>query len=283
MIKTNKKKATRTKTARTRFDVLRFWLKRLGGLLVIATLMVWSAAWFFLSDTDERLYQAAHNKVIEVSLEHGFSIENILVEGRVHTDPDIILGLLNVQSGDALLEFDPTDAHELIEQVSWVKGVRIERRFPDTIFVGIDERVPIGMWSRNDRLSVIDQEGAILTDHDLKRFSDLIIFKGPNVHKEAQGFLSLLGAEPIVAKEIKEAVYIDRRRWDVLTQNGTRIKLPEQDLGLALRRLALSHENDQLLTRDLISIDLRQAEKIVVRTNPGHVQEYKAELSSGGI
>ncbi len=251
--------------------------------MAIVTAVLWAGAWFFLSDTDEKLVRAVHEKVIAASVENGFVVENILVEGRVHTDPDIILGLLNVQSGDALLEFNPKQARSLIKQVSWVKDVRVERRLPNTIYVGIDERVPIGIWSRNDRVSVIDQEGTILTDHDLDRFAHLIVFEGPNVHKEAFELLKIVSAEPLIIEQIKRAEFIDRRRWDVITRSGIRVKLPEHDLGLALRRLALSHEVDQLLAKDLLSIDLRQAQKIVVRTNPGHVQEYKAQLSSGGI
>ena len=53
------------------------------------------------------------------------------------------------------------------------------------------------------------------------------------------------------------------------------MKLPEGQADQALGRLAEAQARDQLLDKKLTVIDLRQAERIIVQTAPGQVEDYK--------
>ena len=57
------------------------------------------------------------------------------------------------------------------------------------------------------------------------------------------------------------------------------MKLPEDDVALALRRLSKAQEDDNLLDKELISIDLRDPMRMIIRTRPGAVHEYKSSAS----
>lgn len=210
----------------------------------------------------------------------GFEVENILVEGRYYTDGELLLTLLNVEKGEALFNLNITEAKKQIENISWVKNVVIERRFPDTIYLKLEERVPLALLQKDGKLSLIDEEGIFLTDKNLGKFSDLVIVTGEDVEKQVGAFLKLLEAEPLLRNKVEAVQYVSQRRWNVKLKNGLLIKLPEEDLPLIMAQLAKHQEKDGLLDKDIKSIDVRTFPRIIVQTHPGAAYSYEAQYSA---
>lgn len=261
-----------------RSTATRLWLTRFGVTSGALALTLWAGAWFFLSDADSRTANWIRQGVLNATADMGFSVANILVEGRVNADREVLMAVLGVQKGDPLFALDPAAAKAQLERISWVKLAQVERRLPDTIYVGLQERRPLALWQKDKKLRLIDAEGQVLTEDNLKKFSDLVVVIGEDAPQKAPALLGLLAAEPEIAKRVQSASWIGGRRWDMTFADGTLVQLPEEDVGLALRRLAQAHGEDGLLDRDIVSIDLREQGNIIVRTRPGMVQEYKAGL-----
>ena len=243
-------------------------------------MLFWGVAWFWLSDTPQRLADAAGNKIQKIAAAQGFAVQNILVEGRKNTDPDVLRALINTERGDPIFAFNPAETKELIERISWVREAQVERRLPDTIYIGLVERRPLALWQNKGKVRLIDVDGVTLADNKLEKFSDLIILVGEDAPKYAPELLRMLHVEPSLKDRVEAASRVGGRRWDLKTKNGIAVKLPEGDLGLSLRRLAKAQEEDGLLDKDIESVDLREADRITVRTRPGAVKEYKAGLGS---
>ncbi|MGB3214751.1 MAG: cell division protein FtsQ/DivIB, partial [Alphaproteobacteria bacterium] len=79
-------------------------------------------------------------------------------------------------------------------------------------------------------------------------------------------------------ERVDNAQLIENRRWNLLLKSGAVVKLPESDVGLALRTLALSQEKEQIMDWDISAIDLRDPGRIIFRTKLGKVREYKTGL-----
>ena len=270
-----------------RIDFMMLWLRRFGMILAGVVFTVWLGAWFWLSGAVQSAADWSYHSAIQKSAEAGFSVENILVEGRVNTDPDVLLGLVNIRKGDPIFSFEPDVARDLIERISWVKSVHVERRLPDTIFIELTERRPLALFKRDNKLVLIDEEGKALTDYNLRRFSDLIMVDGENAPLHTATLVANLMAEPALAEKMEMASWVGDRRWNLRTENGIEIKLPSDDIGLALRRLAVAEEENKLLSKSLEHIDLRKPDRIIVQSAPGKVEELqidqflKAGYSSG--
>lgn len=210
-------------------------------------------------------------------------MQDILVEGRVYSDPDVLRAVINIERGDPIFAFDPVDAKDLIERLAWVKEAHVERRLPHTIYIGLVEREPIALWQNKQKIRVIDSEGVTLSDSRLAPFGDLLIVVGENAPAHAPEFLALLTAEPDIKKRTEAATWSGNRRWDLKLKNGVTVKLPESDVGLALRKLAQAQTDDGLLDKDLTIIDLREEGRITVQTKPGAVKDYQAGLQGDDI
>ena len=273
-----KSRLDRNKKRQGRSVIVLAWLRRFGFGLAIFTLALWLGAWFFLSDAAKETGAFLRKEILTASAEAGFSVQDMMVEGRIYADPDVIRGLVNMQPGDPLFAFDPVAAKELLEQVAWVKEAKVQRRLPGTIYVSLTERIPLALWQEDKKTVLIDTEGVVITDYNLARFENLVLVRGREANEHAPPLLEMVAAEPLVAERLAAAQWVSGRRWDLTLKNGIVVKLPEEEIGLALRRLAASQEKDGLLERDIKNLDLRENDRIVVRTKPGGVQDYQAGL-----
>lgn len=216
--------------------------------------------------------------LIKASVDAGLTIKTVSVEGRVYSDAPAILQALGAEEGMPLLAFNPEAARASLETLSWIKSAKVERRWPDTVYVSLRERVPLALWQKDKELSLIDPEGIVITKDDLGRFEDLKIVTGDKAPQHAAELLALLKAEPAIEPKIEALSWTGDRRWNLKTTRGVIIKLPEDDQGLALGRLARIERDDALLEKDVTQIDLRDPEEIVVRTKPGETKAYKVQF-----
>lgn len=248
------------------------WLKRFGLVLLVLCFFTWLGAWLWMSGTIARTAAWAEQKTLTFTADMGFRVNNIMVEGRVYTNSDLLLGIINAQKGDPLLAFDPLQVQGLIEKLAWVKAVHVERRFPDTIYINITEHMPLALFQQKGEMTLIDETGAFVTRDDLGRFKDLPIVIGEGGAAKAPEFIALLKAEQILYSRIKALRWIGGRRWDIEFNNGIIAKMPEQDVSLALRRLGQAQMDEKVLDKDIVQIDVRDPARLIVRAAPGAIE-----------
>ncbi len=216
-----------------------------------------------------------------VTARAGFTVQNIMVEGRIHTDPAVILQAVALNRGDPIFAFKPEKVKETLEHESWIKTVKVERRLPDTLFISLNERRPAALWQNKGKLRLIDDEGAVLTDQALERFSSLLIVVGEDAPGRVAALNDLLKGEPSLRTQVEAATLAGGRRWDLRLKNGITVRLPEDDPGLALSRLAKAQRTEGILDKDLTAVDLRDGDRIIVATRPGAAQAYTASSGTG--
>lgn len=255
-----------------------YWVRRIGifGGLIVFTF--WLGAWFVLSGTAGQTADTIERKILEASANNGFAVSNILVEGRVNTDPETLKAITNLRKGDPLLTFDPQTAKTSIEKLAWIENAEIQRRWPDTVYIRLKERRPLALWQHEGRLSLIAEDGTVLTDRELERFRQYPVVSGKNAPNKARQLLELVEAEPEIMERMESAALIAGRRWDIRLKSGVIVNLPENEIGLSLRRLATAQDNEGLLDKNIRAIDIREENRITVRTHPGTAREYKTGL-----
>jgi cell division protein FtsQ len=240
------------------------WLWRGAKLVLLAG----AAGAGFLAWKSGRLETAldwtgAH--AVSAAAAAGFRVEDVEVAGRVQTDPKALLGAVGLKRGDPLLAFDPQAARERIESLPWVASAAVERLLPDTVRITIVERRPIALWQHNERLSLIDAQGANLGPVALDGAPGLPLVVGGDAPAHAAELLHLLGQYPDLAKRVQASSWIGSRRWDLKLDNGVEVRLPESGVAEALQQLVDAEAGTKLFERDVAAIDLRLPGKMVVR------------------
>lgn len=250
--------------------------RRSGAWAAALGAAAWVCAWLWAGGGFTRGADWSRQAFYALTAAAGFTVGDVLVEGRENTDPDVLRALLGVEKGDPIFTFRPAEAKEMAERLPWVKEARVERRLPATIYIRLAERRPMALWQNRKKLRLIDREGVTLADGGLEKFAGLPIVVGEDAPARAAALFDLLAAEPAVGDRVEAAARVGGRRWDLTLENGTVVRLPENDEGLALRRLAAAQEEGGILDRNLKAVDLREPDRIILRPASGAPEEYKA-------
>lgn len=242
---------------------------RASLVAAITAVVAAGPVWLWQSGWIDRQITALHNSAIQASADAGLTVENILLTGRHHTERKDLAKLIGVKAGDPILNTAPSEIRARLEALAWIKSAHVERRLPDTLAVRIVERRPIALWQRKGKLTLIDADGTPITRQDLERFGKLIVVVGEDAPKHTRSLFVLLAEQRALADRVRAAVRVGQRRWNLRLDNGIDVRLPEVNPSRALARLASYHRDRRLLDRDVVLIDMRLPDRMVVRTRGG--------------
>ncbi len=199
----------------------------------------------------------------------GVAVREVLVVGRIETAAEEILAALDVRKGSPLLAFSPEAARERLLALGWVREARVERRFPNVVYVHLEERRPAAIWQTEGRFALVDASGAVIGEEDVARYSHLRIIVGPDAPAAFAALFATLETRPDMLAHVSAAIRVGERRWNLRLANGMGVLLPEHDVATAWQVLADAVRDDALLERDIVHVDLRLPGRMVLRLAPG--------------
>lgn len=258
------------------------WARRFGFIVAVLMLTIWVGTWLIVSGSAERIGNATHQSLITASADWGFRVKDILVEGRKNSDSQVLLALINIQKDDPIFAFNPYEAKDLIERISWIEHAHVERRLPDTLYIRLTEREPLALWKQGEEIKMLDQKGKVIAAADPQKFKGLVALYGQNADQHIPDLMNEITGHPAIAKRMVGASWIGDRRWDLILKGGIKVQMPEKALSANLQRLSAAQAESALLDKEILSVDLREADRINIRTKPGHVQSYKASYLKSG-
>ena len=197
----------------------------------------------------------------------GLKLHNIQLRGRIHTPEDTLLAALDLKLGDPIFSINLHDLHTRISSIGWVENVIVERRLPATIYIILNERVPIALMQTNGSHQLIDSTGTIINGADPRDYTHLKVVAGNNAAENAASLLAGLKTEPDLFNEVWAVSFQSERRWNVQLKNGMEIRLPEINPISAWSRLGVIDRQKSIISRDLAVIDLRIPKQLVVVPN----------------
>ncbi|UUX49087.1 FtsQ-type POTRA domain-containing protein [Nisaea acidiphila] len=267
--KGKKTAAKRRQTRRPRLSARRMRQVLIGTGFAALTAIVAGTGWHAArTGAVGQLAAAIDETGVALSNEFGLVVSDILVEGRYRTERSQLVGAIATDRGTAILAVDLDALKARVDALPWVRTATIERRLPDTLFVRLEERTPLALWQRSGELTLIDDLGVEVPGQNPRRFADLPIVIGEDAPERARSFLTLLAREPDLNRRVRAVTWIGERRWTVRLDTGVDIELPERAPGKAWSHLAQLQRDHHVLDRDVVAIDLRLPNQLVVRVAP---------------
>ncbi|MDE0811651.1 MAG: FtsQ-type POTRA domain-containing protein [Alphaproteobacteria bacterium] len=252
------------------------WIRRLptralvlSGLFTMTIAILGGLGWHASSSgLVNRWVMAGEARIVDLTKATGLEVRDVMVVGRSRTKRAALLEAIGIKVGDLILSVDLQRVHSRVSALAWVKEARLERRLPDTIFVSLIEREPMALWQRDGSLYLIDLDGRVVPSRDVSKFSDLPIVIGDDAPSLAREVLVMLAGEPDLGDRVRAITWVGERRWDVQVDDRINIQLPEQDPHQAWAQLAWMEREHGVLRRDVITIDMRLRDQLVVRVAP---------------
>lgn len=205
-----------------------------------------------------------------------FRVKEVNVKGTHFLLKEDITKTLNVKPGMSIFEIDIDRLKERLKKEPWIREARVERRFPNTLNINIQERVPFAVLLSKDRY-LLDDSGFVIKRVDGEKRVNPLIKGAENVdveigsrvskdeiHTGLEILKSLKSAGLYDLKDISMIDVSQRERASVKTQNMD-IRLNTDNFKREISRLKTV---SKLLKRDkrrIAYVDLSFKKKIIVK------------------
>ena len=249
--------------------------------IAAAVVVLGTGLWAWQSGFVGRQVDSAVDGLFAASADVGLKLANVHVVGRSKTAREDILAAVALKQGEPIMSLDLEAARERLEQLPWVMEATVERRLPDLVYVTLVERKAMAIWQLDGSLSVVDQSGQVIAGAVADDFPGLPLIVGPGASAAAEGLFVMLATEPELSARVTAAVRVGERRWNLRIEPGIDVRLPEDGAVEAWQMLGRLDRENGLLSRDVVVIDLRQPDRLLVRPTPGVEVPPPAEPAEG--
>ncbi|MBR2286471.1 MAG: cell division protein FtsQ/DivIB [Alphaproteobacteria bacterium] len=152
----------------------------------------------------------------------------------------------------------------LNNRIRSVPGVRnaATRRMPNgTLSIDIELHRAVAQWYDGVAYFPLSADGTWVNIPSDTRDAGAIVFRGAL----PDNISDITDATKSLADKIDYIEWIENRRWNIVTNDGITIMLPESNPVAAVRGLISLNENQHILNRELKVIDMRDNARILVK------------------
>ncbi|MFT4627605.1 MAG: hypothetical protein ACI8PZ_006291 [Myxococcota bacterium] len=182
--------------------------------------------------------------------------------GMHEADVGALRHLADVHRGARTWEVDVGAIARSVERHPWVREATAEISWPDTVRVRVQERQPVALLLRGERLHYVDQEGVAFLQADLNQ-ADLPVISGidddlaalhpslPSLAvRSALHLAATLDTEGLVPLDQLSGIHFSRSRGLTVTAGRSRLVFGLDDLDRQTARL------EDLLDRGVVRLDV---------------------------
>ncbi|TVP74363.1 MAG: hypothetical protein EA339_00525 [Rhodobacteraceae bacterium] len=265
----------RFREGRLGYRLQRIWLTPIYrrmlkyGLPVVCALSV--AALYFSNEANREAVVAHYDAAYASIVDRPEFMVTTFAWPDVTPELDLALrAMLEPQLPKSSFRLDLDALRREVEALDWVRSADLRLLADGVLGLTIHERRPVVLWRSENGLELLDAEG-IRVAYVLSREyrPDLPLIAGAGANTEIREALDLLEAATPLGPRALGLVRMGERRWDVVLDRGQRIKLPETGALAALERVIALEQAQDLLSRDLITADLRNPSRPVLQLSPG--------------
>jgi cell division protein FtsQ len=195
----------------------------------------------------------------------GFSIKAVTIPGVHELREQDILSIAGIGPRNSLLFLDAAKIREKLNLLPIVKDAAVTKLYPDRLVIEIEERHPFALWQSEGKTRLVAQDGVALGFVQDRRFLHLPLVAGPGANENLGEYMALLETAGNLREHVLAGMRVASRRWTLKTTDGIDILLPERDPVAAMARLVELQRVYHILDKDLLSLDLRQKDRIAAR------------------
>jgi len=213
-----------------------------------------------------------------------FAVRELRIEGASDELAADIAEVLGLDFPVSSLDLDLEPLREAVEGLDAVAGARLRVVAGGVLQLDVVARRPAVVWRRADGLELLDPQGfrvGVVAAREV--WPDLPLIAGEGADQAVPEALALVRAARPLAARLRGLVRVGERRWDIVLDREQRIALPETNALAALEQVIALDEAQDLLSRDVLRIDMRNPARPVLRLSEHALRELDRlrSLASG--
>jgi cell division protein FtsQ len=267
--------------SRWAYRMQRLWLtplvRRLARVGLPAFAIAFAAGLYLSDDTRrESLGQTFASLRDEVKSRPEFMVTLLSVQGSSAPLAAMVRDTLAIPLPVSTLDLDLDAAHDRVMALPAVRSVTLRVKSGGILEAQVEEREPAAVWRAPQGLILLDPEGhAIAGIESRATRADLPLVAGPGANRAVPEALALIAAAAPLTPRIRGLVRVSERRWDLVLDRDQRILLPAADPVAALEAMLALDAAQNLLARDILTVDLRLPDRPALRLAPHALTELR--------
>ena len=183
------------------------------------------------------------------------NIDNVNITGLDIKNKLILFREIEKFNQNNIFLINKIDLTNEIESNSLVENFSVFKRYPSSLNINIDKTKFLAKINKNNQIFYIGSNAKLIKNDSLNNQLPFI-FGNPTV-REFFNIKEIIDKSKISYSEIKKLYFYQSKRWDLELRDNTIIKLPSDDIDLALN-LAIEFLDDNKL------IDARIQNQIII-------------------
>ncbi len=267
--------------SRWAYRMQRLWLTpvfRVTMRVGIPAFVVVFSIGVYLSDQTRRDSFVANFTAIKTGVEQRpeFMVGLLAINGASPALADAVRAKVDLRLPMSRFDLDLADLQSKAESLDAVANAEVKVGAAGVLQITITEREPAFVWRAEAGLVLLDASGhriAGLTGRADR--PDLPLIAGEGADRSVAEAATILRASGPLMPRVRGLVRISDRRWNLVLDRDQTVLLPADHPTGALDGLIALNQAEDLLARDLTTIDLRNEHRPVLRLAPFALQELR--------
>jgi cell division protein FtsQ len=182
-----------------------------------------------------------YNPKLDYILNSNFYIKKIVIENNSIVKKDKLKKKLVSLYRVNLFFLNSKNVEKILKSESFIEGFSIKKIYPSTLKIKIIEKKPIAIIQNKRKKSYISDKGSLANFAEVKRYNQL-----PTVFGDGKSFFFLykdLQNIKFPIEIIKSFYLFESGRWDLVTHDEKKIKLPIKQYLLSLKNFMKSQKD----------------------------------------
>ena len=267
--------------SRWAYRMQRLWLTpmfRVSMRVGLPAFVVVLAAGIYLSDQTRRETFGQSYDALKTSVEQRpeFMVGLLAIDGASPALSDAVRAKVQLPLPVSRFDLDFDALQARAESLDAVASADVKVGAGGVLQITITERVPAFVWRSDAGLMMVDATGHRIAGlAERADRVDLPLIAGFGADAAVAEASALLQAVGPLTPRLRGLVRISNRRWNVVLDRDQTILLPADNPIGALEGLIAINQAEAILARDLISIDLRNEHRPVLRLAPFALDELR--------
>ena len=202
----------------------------------------------------------------------GFRIVSIALAGNHHVSREEVLAVAGVTGTTSLVFLDVDRTRERLKTNPWIADATVLKLYPGELQIGIKERAAFALWQKDGHVSVIADDGTVLEPYvapGLVRLP-LVVGRGAQTRRRSSSRCSIA--------ILRCAISCAPRFWSASgagtcgSRTASTCGFRKRALRRRSTRLVELDREKNLITRDIVAIDLRLPDRVTVRLSDAAAQ-----------
>lgn len=210
---------------------------------------------------------------------HILPILHVTVEGEFnHVDKKTLVEVVKHHTRGSFLSIDVDKISEAGESLAWIKQVRVQRVWPDSLHLVVQEQVPVARWMKK---AYVNDEGQLFPESKKPLATSLASLTGP---KASQVLMTnrYLEMNKVLRRhdlEIKELSMDQRSAWSMALSNGIRVILGRAESQQRFERfLRVYQDGLQRYQSQIDEMDMRYPNGLSVIWKAGQKPDFNGTV-----